>query len=111
MFKPVQPVEHDAKFQMPPPRPNCDNFEDVVMALTRVYLPDRYVLKVFGNTLTYIQKRHLRPQRTFKIVPRDILHLFAMITTWAIAVYRASRTTGVKVTTFVVTTPYAVRLA
>ena len=79
VFKPVQPVEYDAKFQMPPPRPNCENFEDVLITLTRVYLTDRYVLKVFGNTLTYIQKRHLRRQRTFKIVPRDILHFFSMI--------------------------------
>ena len=51
VFKPVEPVEHDAKFQMPPPRPNCDNLEDVVMALTRVYLPDRFIMKVFGNIL------------------------------------------------------------
>ena len=78
-FEPVEPVPHDVKFQFAPPRPNPDDFEAVVIALTRVYAPDDYILKVFVNTLAYITNRKLNPRRVFKLIPRDILHFFAII--------------------------------
>ena len=49
------------------------------MAATRVYLPDRYIMKVYGNTLAYISARELHPRLCYKIVPRDILHFFVII--------------------------------
>ena len=79
VFEPVQPKAHDAKFQFPPPRPDPDDFEAVCMAATRVYLPDRYIMKVYGNTLAYISARELHPRLCYKIVPRDIVHFFVII--------------------------------
>ena len=78
-FKPTKVKPHDAKFKLPPPRPNIKDFQAVVMALTRVYLPDRYLLKIYRDTLAYIAKRKLHPRSIFKIVPRDILHFFVII--------------------------------
>ena len=78
-FKPVKPVPHSAKFQLPPPRPNPNDFDAVVMALSRVYLPDRYIMAIFGWTCQYIDNRNLNPRNVFKLVPRDILHFFAII--------------------------------
>jgi len=49
------------------------------MALSRNYLPDGYVFKVYGWTLKYITKLGLSPRECYKIVPRDILHFFVMI--------------------------------
>jgi len=79
MFKPTKLKPHDAKFQLPPPRPDTNNFQAVVMALTRVYLPDSYVFKVYRDTLGYIAKRGLHPRQVYKLVPRDIVHFFCMI--------------------------------
>ena len=78
-FKPTKVKPHDAKFQLPRPRPDTHNFEAVVMALTRVYLPDRYIMKVFRDTLTYIDNRGLHPRDIYKLVPRDILHFFIIL--------------------------------
>ena len=79
VFKPKTITHHEAKFQLPPPRPNPDDFEAVVMALTRVYIPDGYIFKVFGHTLQYIAKRKLHPRVCYKIVPRDIVHFWCII--------------------------------
>ena len=75
-FNPVKPVPHRIKFQLPPPRPNVDDFETCVMDLSRVYLSDRYIIVVFDWTLQYIDNRNLHPREVFKLVPRDILHVF-----------------------------------
>ena len=44
VFEPKTVKPHEPKFQLPSPRPDCNSFEAVVMALTRVYLPDGYIL-------------------------------------------------------------------
>ena len=79
VFKPKKPKHHAAKFQLPPPRPDSNNVDAVIMALSRVYLPDRYLLKILRDTLIYIVKRKLNPRDVYKLVPRDILHFFVII--------------------------------
>lgn len=79
VFVPKTVKPHEPKFQLPQPRPDSNDFEAVVMALSRNYLPDGYVFKVYGWTLKYIAKRGLSPRECYKIVPRDILHFFVMI--------------------------------
>ena len=49
------------------------------MAETRVYIPDRYVFKVWRDTLAYIGKRGLNPRHVYKLVPRDIMHFWLII--------------------------------
>ena len=78
VFKPKTVKSHDAKFQLPPSRPDNDEFEAVVFALTCVYLSDRYIImKVYRNTLQYIHKGKLNRRDVYKLVPRDIMHFFA----------------------------------
>ena len=79
VFKAKTVKPHQPKFQLTPPRPDKDNFEAVVMALTRVYLPDGYIMKVYQNTLQYIRRRRLNARDVYKLVPRDILHFFCII--------------------------------
>ena len=79
VWKPKTVKPHEAKFQLPPPRPDNNDLTAVIMALTRVYLPDGYIMKCYKHTLQYIAKRKLHPRQCYKIVPRDILHLFCMI--------------------------------
>ena len=79
VFKPYAIKPHDAKFQLPPPRPDNSDFNAVVMALTRVYLPDRYIMKVYRHTQQYIHKRNLHPRHVYKLIPRDIVHFFLIL--------------------------------
>ena len=79
VFKPTNPNHHAAKFQLSPPRPDYNSVDAVIMALSRVYLPDRYLIKIFRDTLIYIVRRELHPRDVYKLVPRDILHFFVII--------------------------------
>ena len=79
VFKPTKPKHHAAKFQLPPPRSDYNNVDTVIMALSRVYLSDRYLIKIFRDTLLYIARRELHPRDVYKLVPDDILHFFVII--------------------------------
>ena len=79
VFKPQTVKPHEPKFQLPSPRPDSQNFEAVVMALTRVYLPDGYILQIHRHTMQYIAKRKLHSRDCYKIIPRDILHFFCIL--------------------------------
>ena len=79
VFKPTKPKHHADKFQLPPPRPDYNNVDAVIMALSRVYLPDTYLIKIFRDTLLYIFRRELHPRDVYKLVPRDILYFFVII--------------------------------
>ena len=74
------------------------------MALTRVYLPDGYIMKVYQDTLQYIHRRKLNARDVYKLVPRDIMHFFALYTTWVIANFQTKKTIGSPEMISVVTT-------
>ena len=78
-FNPTKVVPHAAKFQLPRPKPDVDDVEGTITALSRVYLSDRYVMHVYSSTLAYIKARKLHPRDVYKLVPRDIFHFFAII--------------------------------
>ena len=79
VFKPTKVRPQDAKFKLPPPRPDSNNIDAVIKALTSVYLPDRYIMHVYKSTLAYIAKRQLHPRDVYKLLPRDIFHFFAIL--------------------------------
>ena len=49
------------------------------MALTHIYLPDDFIMKVLNRTLEYVDAHKIPSGYRFKIGSADIFHFFAIL--------------------------------